>query len=169
MFLNFDLSTASRHYSSLQLKNRPLFESCEYHSVAVSTIIYKMGNMAMIWLFDMDSSMIIYYDSYPLGIEQFALENHNVNWVNHRTKCTMASQFFLTIDRRIRIDIATGDDISKPITISLLLGGIPTPLKNMSSSMGRMTSHIFLKIKKNETTNISVVFGPFVFCTGAAD
>ena len=26
--------------SSLQLKNRPLFESCEYHSVAVSTMIY---------------------------------------------------------------------------------------------------------------------------------
>ena len=94
----------------------------------------------------MDSSMIIYYDSYPLGIEQFALENHN--WVNHRTKCTMASQSFLTTDRGIRIDIATGDDISKPITISLLLGGIPTPLKNMNSSMGRMTSHILWKIKK---------------------
>ena len=28
-----------------------------------------------------------------------------------------------------------------------LVGGIPTPLKNMSSSMGRMTSHILWKIK----------------------
>ena len=28
-----------------------------------------------------------------------------------------------------------------------LVGGIPTPLKNMSSSMGRVTSHILWKIK----------------------
>ena len=35
-----------------------------------------------------------------------------------------------------------------------LVGGIPTPLKNMSSSMGRMTSHILWKIKVMfETTN----------------
>jgi len=35
-----------------------------------------------------------------------------------------------------------------------LVGGIPTPLKNMSSSMGRMTSHILGKIKAMfETTN----------------
>ena len=35
--------------------------------------------------------------------------------------------------------------------IPYLVGGIPTPLKNMSSSMGRMTSHIYIlwKIKKN--------------------
>jgi hypothetical protein len=40
------------------------------------------------------------------------------------------------------------------IPIALLVGGIPTPLKNMTSSVGMMTFPIYGKIKTGfQTTN----------------
>ena len=54
---------------------------------------------------------------------------------------------FLYTSTMVRIWVMLG---YKPI----LVGGIPTPLKNMSSSMGRMTTHILWKIKfMFQTTN----------------
>ena len=45
--------------------------------------------------------------------------------------------------------------ICSKICRSYLVGGIPTPLKNMSSSMGRMTTHMLWKIKfMFQTTNL---------------
>ena len=56
----------------------------------------------------------------------------------------------------IRHDLPSGDvTMSHHLypTQSWLVGGWPTPPKNMSSSMGRMTSHIWNGKKMFETTN----------------